>query len=148
MLAACFEWLDSMRPLFFLVVLFVVASATTHAQPILEADLGSLPPGVQAPKPVTSHAVFAADYPAESVAAQEMGATTVHYLILEDGSIGETEVLASSGFPRLDDASVAMIHGRWRFSPATSNGQPIRVWQRDRIVWQLAAGPSPSAKTP
>jgi TonB family protein len=138
-----------MRPLFLLLApLLITASASMHAQPAIEADLGNLPPGVQAPKPITSHAVFTADYPSEWVAAHEVGTTTIHYMILEDGSIGETQILVSSGSQRLDDASIAMIRGRWLFSPATRNGQPIRVWQRAKIVWQLAPDAVPTAKTP
>jgi len=138
-----------MRPLFLLLApLLTTASTIVHPQPAIEADLGNLPPGVQAPKPITSHAVYAADYPAESVAMHEVGATTVHYMILEDGSIGETQILVSSGSQRLNDASIAMIRGRWLFSPATRNGQPIPVWQRAKVVWQLAPEAVPNAKTP
>ena len=82
-------------------------------------------------------AVSAADYPVESLPTQEMGTTTVRYVILEDGSIGPTEILSSSGSRRLDEAATVIVR-RWRFTPAFQNGRPIRVWQRANVVFNLS----------
>src|ERR1051325_4114300 len=71
------------------------------------------------PIATTSHAVTAADYPAESVKLGEQGATRIRYVILEDGSVGDVEVLKSSGYARLDKASVSLVKSKWRFKPAT-----------------------------
>jgi TonB family protein len=112
----------------------------TFAQPatdaLIEIDLTNLPPGVTPPEAITSHAVSAADYPVESVATQETGVTILRYVVLEDGSIGPTEILSSSGSPRLDDAAAVIVR-RWRFTPATQNGRPIRVLQRANVVFNF-----------
>ena len=70
------------------------------------------------PVPTTPHVVSAADYPLESVKSQEEGAITLQYLVLEQGNVGDIKILKSSGFARLDEASVAMVKSRWRFSAA------------------------------
>ena len=49
----------------------------------------------------------------------------VRFTINEDGSVGEIEIVASSGSSALDAAIVDTI-SKWRFSPATdSNGKPV-----------------------
>jgi protein TonB len=76
------------------------------------------------PLPITSHAVTAADYPAESIPAREMGTTQVQYLVHADGIVRDTIIARSSGSPRLDQAAVDIV-ARWRFKPASQNGQPV-----------------------
>lgn len=132
-----------------ILAILVVLSITGHidaaiAQPrpdglieIDPADLATVPPGVTPPRTINSHAVSAADYPVESLPAQEMGTTILRYTILEDGSVGMTEVMSSSGSPRLDQAAAVIVR-RWRFAPATQNGTPIRVWQRANVVFNLS----------
>ena len=128
-----------------LVVLSITASIDPAiAQPrpdglfeIDPANLANLPPGVTPPEAVGSRAVSAADYPVESLPAQEMGTTILRYLILEDGSVGPTEILSPSGSQRLDEAAAVIVR-RWRFTPAMQNGTPIRVWQRANVVFNLS----------
>ena len=49
----------------------------------------------------------------------------VRFTINEDGSVGDVEVVSSSGSSALDAAIVDTI-SKWRFSPATdSNGKPV-----------------------
>ena len=119
------------------------ATAQSYVDGILDVDLANLPPGIVAPKAITPHSVSAADYPTESIGLQETGSTALRFVVLEDGSIGTIQVLQTSGYQRLDDASIAMIQSRWRYVPAMNNGQPIRAWQHARIVWQLAPDPLP-----
>ena len=90
------------------------------------------------PQPITSHAVSAADYPPESVKAEEEGATTLRYIILENGTVGDVQILKSSGFSRLDQASVAIVKSKWRFKPATQNGRPVKVSIPAQIVFALS----------
>lgn len=94
------------------------------------------------PVPITSHAVSAADYPPESIKSQEEGATTLRYVILEDGTVGDVQILNSSGFARLDQAAVAMVKSKWRFKPATENGKPVLVAVPAEIVFALSPTPA------
>ena len=49
----------------------------------------------------------------------------IRFTIKEDGSVGDVEVVSSSGSSALDAAIVDTI-SKWRFSPATdSNGKPV-----------------------
>ena len=49
----------------------------------------------------------------------------IRFTIKEDGSVGDVEVVSSSGSSTLDAAIVDTI-SKWRFSPATdSNGKPV-----------------------
>lgn len=102
--------------------------------------------GAELPMPpvaITSHAVSAADYPPESVKAGEQGATTVRYVVLEDGTVGDVQVLTSSGYPALDQAAVAIVKSRWRFKPSTQNGRRVRASVEAKIAFVL--GPMPVA---
>jgi protein TonB len=91
--------------------------------------------------PTTSHESTAADYPAESVRLHEQGATRLRYLIDTNGNVAAVEILDSSGYPRLDDASVAIVKNRWRFWPALRNSEPVEAWMVARLVWQLNDAP-------
>jgi TonB family protein len=89
------------------------------------------------PQPTTSHAVSAADYPSESIKAEE-GATTLRYIILENGTVGDVQILKSSGFSRLDQASAAMVKSKWRFEPVTQNGRPVKVSIPAQVAFALS----------
>ena len=94
------------------------------------------------PIATTSHAVTAADYPAESVKLGEQGATRIRYVVLKDGTVGNVEILKSSGSARLDQASIALAKSKWRFQPATANGKPIQVALPAEIVFALSPTPA------
>jgi protein TonB len=88
------------------------------------------------PVPITSHEVTGADYPVESLPAQEMGTARVDYVVRVDGTVGDPMVTQSSGSPRLDQAAVAIV-GRWRFSPAMDNGRPVEARLFANVVFRL-----------
>ncbi len=91
--------------------------------------------------PITSHAVTADDYPLESVRQLEQGASAVRFVISETGDVAECTITESSGHPRLDDAACAMIRSRWKYKPATVNGQPVAQNTTANIVFQLSDVP-------
>ena len=97
-------------------------------------NLANLPPGVTPPAAINSRAVSGADYPLEALILRQTGLTILRYVVLEDGSIGPIEIVSSSGYPSLDEAATVIVR-RWRFSPATQDGRPIRVWQRANVVF-------------
>jgi protein TonB len=93
---------------------------------------------MERPIPTTSHESVAADYPQESIRLHEQGATRLRYLIGTDGNVKDVEILDSSGYPRLDEASVEIVKKKWRFWPALENGKPVEIWMPANIVWKLA----------
>ena len=88
------------------------------------------------PLAITSHAVTAVDYPAESVRLREVGTAQVQYLVLTDGTVGDTIVARTSGSPRLDQAAVEIIR-RWLFKPATENGRSVPAWTDANVRFEL-----------
>lgn len=89
-----------------------------------------------APVPITPHEVTAADYPVESLPAQEVGTARVDYVVRVDGTVSDTMITLSSGSPRLDQAAIAIV-SRWRFTPATENGRPVEARLYANVVFQL-----------
>jgi len=94
------------------------------------------PAGVQWPRALTSHVITAADYPPESIRRREQGTVVVRYVVLEDGTVGNVEILRSSGIQRLDDATITFVM-KFRFAPGTRDGKPIRVRQGSGISWEV-----------
>lgn len=88
------------------------------------------------PVPITPHAVTAADYPVESLPAQEVGTTRVEYLVHADGTVRDTVISEPSGSPRLDQAAVTIVR-RWLFKPATENGKPVQAWLYANVRFEL-----------
>jgi protein TonB len=69
------------------------------------------------------------NYPALSQRLQEEGTATLSFTINTDGSVSNPSVTKSSGYPRLDDAAMACVP-RWKYKPATQDGQPVATqWQ-------------------
>ncbi len=85
------------------------------------------------------------DYPSASRAAWEEGITRVAYVVGVDGQVSQCEVVQTSGFQRLDDATCAIIQRRFRFNPATLNGQPVPERKTQSIRWRLT---EPSVERP
>jgi TonB family protein len=77
------------------------------------------------------------DYPSASRAQQEEGITRVAYVVGVDGQVSQCEVVQTSGFQRLDDATCSIITRRFRFNPATLNGQPVPERRSQSIRWRL-----------
>jgi protein TonB len=77
------------------------------------------------------------DYPSVSRAAEEEGVTRVSYVVGTDGRVSECEVVQSSGFKRLDDATCSIIERRFRFNPAIRDGQPVPERKIQPVRWRL-----------
>ena len=94
-----------------------------------------------APTPATAkgrgNAFSDDDFPDASRRAEEAGVTRVSYVIGTDGKVESCTVTQSSGFPRLDDATCKIIQRRFRFNPATREGQPISETKTQPVRWQL-----------
>src|SRR5947207_5408670 len=79
-------------------------------------------------------------YPALSVSRHEVGGTTVRFLVAPDGTIAKVLVDRSSGYQRLDDATVRMVKSGFRFSPAMlKTGETVGAWFRLEVDWALGS---------
>ena len=77
------------------------------------------------------------DYPDASRRAEEQGVTRVGYTIDPTGKVSACSVIQSSGSARLDDATCKIIIRRFRFNPATRDGQPVSENKTQPVRWQL-----------
>jgi D-alanyl-D-alanine endopeptidase (penicillin-binding protein 7) len=64
------------------------------------------------------------------------GTVRLRFLITADGTVADSEVQRSSGYPALDEAArvgIAQCH----FRPATKDGKPVQGWMQMQYVWTL-----------
>lgn len=106
-----------------------------QAERIAQAQAPNRPPEMSPPPNVS----VGRDYPIESVRLREEGLVILRVCVAADGSVDEVELVESSGYPRLDDASIRMVTGRFQYNPATQNGVPIRHCQNQPIRWALGS---------
>lgn len=76
------------------------------------------------------------EYPKEALRLEQAGTVMVGLQIDVDGSVVDTAVRKSSGFPLLDEAARTTL-ARCKFKPAMVNGIPARVWTQVQYVWAL-----------
>lgn len=84
--------------------------------------------------------VSADDYPDASRRAGEEGVTGVRVTVGTDGRVSACSVTRSSGFSRLDEKACQIAQRRWRFKPATQEGQPVEATISRNYRWQLEEG--------
>ena len=49
-------------------------------------------------------------------------------LVLPDGSVGDAQVVRSTGQREIDQLAIETVKNSWRYLPATVNGKPIEAW--------------------
>ncbi|MEZ5936823.1 MAG: energy transducer TonB [Hyphomonadaceae bacterium] len=88
--------------------------------------------------PSTGRRFTKPDYPSASRRAQEEGETTVSMCVASNGRVTDIKVVRSSGFSRLDEATVKGIE-RQRFQPAKgSDGKAMDFCGYElTMVWDL-----------
>lgn len=98
-------------------------------------------PPLSPPTPATAkgrgNSISEDDYPDASRRAEEVGVTRVSYTVDPSGKVSACSVTQSSGSPRLDDATCKIIMRRFRFNPATRDGQPVSETKSQPVRWQL-----------
>ena len=98
-------------------------------------------PAAAPPTPATpkgrGNSISEDDYPDASRRAEEQGVARVSYTIDPTGKVVACTVTQSSGSPRLDDATCKIIIRRFRFNPATRDGQPVSDTKTQPVRWQL-----------
>lgn len=96
----------------------------------------------RAPKPMSYPGswVMTADYPTDSLRANEQGSTGFTVTVDTQGRVKECRISASSGSPRLDETTCRLVTQRARFTPATdSKDNPIEGTYANRVRWVLPA---------
>ncbi len=116
------------------------ASAATNAgQPAgshYEARRRAAPPTTRSVNAAGGPHICTEDYPPISQRNNEEGTTLLAFRIETDGSISNVAVEKSSGFQRLDDASISCVT-RWRYKPSTKDGIPTAIPWEVNVVWKL-----------
>ena len=79
------------------------------------------------PVPVTSHTVAKKEFAFRALGRNHV--LIFRYLVLENGTVGETQIIGPSGHRTIDDTTTGLVKARWRFLPAMLNGRPIKSWQ-------------------
>ena len=77
------------------------------------------------------------DYPAESIENNEQGRVVVNICVGADGNVDEVRLLESSGFARLDSATIAKVLADYRYSPMMENGVAVRSCYDQPVTWAL-----------
>jgi protein TonB len=67
-------------------------------------------------------------YPRRAIQLQLTGVVRLRIHVDASGKPLEVTVEQSSGHPLLDEAAVKVVQARWRFVPATRDGQPVEAW--------------------
>jgi len=84
------------------------------------------------------------EYPADAWEEGVGGTTVLRLLISRRGTVDSVLVIESSGNPSLDSAALSNAR-RLRYKPAAQGGNPVEVWGRLPVVFQV---PELEANTP
>ncbi len=117
--------------------------ATPEPPRVVAPPVVVAPPAIPNTQPIAvarTFTVSADDYPDASRRAGEEGVTGVRVTIGVDGRVSACSVTRSSNFPRLDEKACQIAQRRWRFKPATANGQPVEATISRNYRWQLQEG--------
>jgi TonB family protein len=77
-----------------------------------------------------------ADYPLQSLLANESGTVQLNLLLDQSGKVFFVQTLRSSGTPRLDQAAAAIARTKWAFQPATKDGMPASGNIKVTVAWK------------
>jgi TonB family protein len=130
------EVLMTLRVAVFSLFSAVLISTSANAA----AAQGDLPP-----RALVATTVTEADYPLRALAAAEQGRTIVNVAVAADGRMMDATVATSSGSQSLDQAAIQIAKSRWRFAPATRNGQPVAGTVPVEVNWTLPLQPAAQA---
>lgn len=86
-----------------------------------------------------------ARYPTASARRGEQGEVALRLEVLENGKVGQVELLDSSGFSRLDESAIDAVK-RFTYEPGAVDGQPTRMWTY--LMYQFNLGPPVVGRRP
>ena len=118
----------------------VIAPLATSGAPAATAPPAEGPPVLRAAPirvpPEIKEACRQPDYPPAAKRLGQTGTVVVKFLIDIDGSVADSAIETSSGYPRLDDAAREAL-ALCSFKPGTVDGQPERSWAQVQYNWKL-----------
>lgn len=88
-------------------------------------SVSNSPPGLTA-RPSRAKSDSLPVYPTESARKGETGSTSLTACVTVEGRLVDVKLARSSGFPRLDEATIAWARTA-KFNPAAINGDPVNV---------------------
>lgn len=121
-------------------VLAIALLAGLHPCPATTSS-PSVPP---TPPRLRSGTISLADYPDTARAAGAEGVTRMTLAIGVNGWATECTIDASSGHVELDRISCGLALRRYRFQPATRDGQPVPSTYSMSMTWILPPTPAPA----
>jgi protein TonB len=66
-------------------------------------------------------------YPKHAQREKRVATVVLAYVIRKDGSVGDVEVVSSTGHGcGFEEAAIAAVKS-WRYRPATRNGEPVEI---------------------
>ncbi len=110
------------------------ATAITQGTPVVRP---AAPPAAPTVAKTIKGRNYQPEYPPSSKRAGEEGTVTLSIYVNEEGKVTEAKVEKSSGFEKLDEAAVKEALRSWKFTPATSGGKPIGVWQNINVRFKI-----------
>ncbi len=78
----------------------------------------------------------AMEYPKEAAKKRIKGYVIVNLLIAKDGSVELAKVIASSPAGIFDAVALRGVRN-WRFAPAKYKGNPVKVWAKQKVRFDL-----------
>lgn len=76
------------------------------------------------------------EYPSEAAKKRIKGYVIVNLLIGKDGSVELAKVIASNPAGVFDQAALRGVRS-WRFAPAKYKGNPVKVWAKQKVRFDL-----------
>ncbi len=78
------------------------------------------------------------DYPADALDARRVGRTSFRVAVDKRGFVVNCEILVSSGYQDLDDATCNLVSKRAIFEPALDpKGKPVKGYFQSNVRWQI-----------
>jgi TonB family protein len=123
-------------PLLLFVALCVFALTVASAQQDEEPETATATPTDQSdfiPPQIILGTQKQPEFPPAAWDARYTGAVLLELTVLEDGTVGDVEVIRCT-HPKVgfEDAAVAAVK-KWRFEPGLENGEPISVQTRLKL---------------
>jgi len=116
--------------------MFANARAIAVVSSLLLSMLPGLTSAADRPPLIDKSACETPDYPLVWQNEEQQGAVILAMLVGADGNVTDAKVLESSGYSKLDKASLR-AGAKCKFKPATKNGEIAQSWVKVRYRWEI-----------